>query len=62
MQSESFEHIQCSPLYYAAREGRDRAAVAALMAAAADPHLGKSPMKDRDVSKEVKDYIKSLSE
>ena len=52
---------QHSPLYHAAKDSQDRAAVAALMAAAADPHLGKSPLKDRDVSKEMKDYIKSLS-
>ena len=52
---------RCSPLFYAARYSQDRSAVAALMAAAADPHLGKSPLKDRDVSKEMKDYIKSHS-
>ena len=53
--------LQESPLYHAARYSKDRAAVAALMAAAADPHLGDSPLKDRDFSKEMKDYIKSLS-
>ena len=48
--------LQESPLYHAARYSKDRAAVAALMAAAADPHLGES-----DVSDSMKDYIRSLA-
>ena len=53
---------QWSPLYYAAaRMSRDRSAVAALMSAGADPHLGNSPLTDPDVSDEMKDYIRSLS-
>ena len=52
---------QKSPLYYAVIDSRDRFAVAALMAAAADPHLGDSPLTSSDVSDEMKDYIKSLS-
>ena len=51
---------QESPLLGAALS-KDRSAVAALMAAAADPHLGDSPLKTSAVSKEMKDYIKSLS-
>ena len=53
--------LHYSPLYYAASYSRDRSAVAALMAAAADPHLGDSPLKSSAVSDEMKDYIKSLS-
>ena len=52
---------QESPLLYAARESKDRSAVAALMSAAADPHLGNSPLTDPLVSDEMKDYIRSLS-
>ena len=52
---------QQSPLYYAAWISKDRSAVAALMSAAADPHLGKSPLTCPDVSDEMKDYIRSLS-
>ena len=52
---------QLSPLYYAARDSKDRSAVAALMSAAADPHLGNSPLTDPLVSDEMKDYIRSLS-
>ena len=49
------------PLYYAGALSKDRSAVAALMSAAADPHLGKSPLTDPFVSGEMKDYIRSLS-
>ena len=52
---------QVSPLYYAASWSRDRSAVAALMSAAADPHLGNSPLTDSSVSKGMKDFIRSLS-
>ena len=53
---------QRSPLYYAARFSKDRSAIAALMAAGADPYLGEGPLTDLDVSDEMKDYIiKSLS-
>ena len=52
---------QRSPLYLAARDSRDRSAVAALMSAAADPHLGNSPLTCPFVSDEMKDYIRSLS-
>ena len=52
---------QQSPLYYAARVSKDRSAVAALMSAAADPHLGNSPLTSTLVSDEMKDYIRSLS-
>ena len=53
---------QHSPLYYAASYSKDRAAVAALMAAAADPHLGDpSPLTCKYVSDGMKDYIRSLS-
>ena len=55
------DSLQWSPLYYAARFSRDRSAVAALMRAAADPHLGKSPLTAYVVSDEMKDYIRSLS-
>ena len=50
-----------SPLYCAAAFSRDRSAVAALMSAAADPHLGDSPLMSSGVSDEMKDYIRSLS-
>ena len=53
--------FQLSPLYYAARFSKDGSAVAALMSAAADPHLGNSPLTDYLVSAEMKDYIRSLS-
>ena len=55
------DKAQRSPLYYAAWFSEDRSAVAALMSAAADPHLGKSPLTDRFVSDEMKVYIRSLS-
>ena len=54
------DKAQVSPLYYAARFSKDRSAVAALMSAAADPHLGKSPLTAYVVSDEMKDYIRSL--
>ena len=54
---------QCSPLFYAAALSKDRSAVAALMSAAADPHLGNpSPLTSHLVSDEMKDYIRSLSD
>ena len=53
--------MQYSPLFLAARSSKDRSAVAALMSAAADPHLGRSPLTDLLVSDEMKDYIRSLS-
>ena len=54
---------QQSPLLLAAAVSKDRSAVAALMSAAADPHLGDpSPLTSSYVSDEMKDYIKSLSE
>ena len=49
---------QQSPLWYAASYSKDRSAVAALMSAAADPHLGNSPLTDPLVSGEMKDYIR----
>ena len=52
---------QRSPLFYAARVSKDRSAIAALMSAAADPHLGNSPLTNPGVSDEMKDYIRSLS-
>ena len=52
---------QFSPLYCAAAISEDRSAIAALMSAAADPHLGKSPLTAYVVSDEMKDYIRSLS-
>jgi len=52
---------QLSPLYYAAMVSEDRSTVAALMSAAADPHLGDSPLTDPLVSDEMKDNIRSLS-
>ena len=52
---------QQSPLWYAASYSKDRSAVAALMSAAADPHLGISPLTSAVVSNEMKDYIRSLS-
>ena len=55
------DKYQVSPLYNAARVSKDRSAVAALMSAAADPHLGRSPLTDYLVSDEMKDYIRSLS-
>ena len=51
---------QESPLLGAALS-KDRSAIAALMAASADPHLGLSPLTDSDVSDEMKYYIRSLS-
>ena len=55
------DNLQQSPLFYAASFSKDRSAVAALMSAAADPHLGRSPLTDLLVSDEMKDYIRSLS-
>ena len=55
------DKYQHSPLYYAARVSEDRSAVVALMSAAADPHLGSSPLTHFAVSDEMKDYIRSLS-
>ena len=52
---------QNSPLYLAAKFSKDRSAVAALMRAGTDPHLGDSPLTDPLVSDEMKDYIRSLS-
>ena len=49
-------NFKLSPLTYAAEVSEDRSAVAALIAAAADPHLGES-----DVSDNMKDYIRSLA-
>ena len=53
--------LKLSPLYYAARWSKDQSAVAALMSAGADPHLGNSPLTDSSVSKGMKDFIRSLS-
>ena len=56
------DKYQQSPLFWAAAFSKDRSAVAALMGAAADPHLGDpSPLADPYVSDEMKDYIRSLS-
>ena len=55
------DEYQQSPLLFAAWVSKDRSAVAALMSAAADPHLGKSPLTLKYVSDEMKDYIRSLS-
>ena len=55
------DKFQWSPLLLAAAGSKDRSAVAALMSAAADPHLGESPLTDPWVSEEMKDYIRSLS-
>ena len=55
------DKLQHSPLLLAAAGSKDRSAVAALMSAAADPHLGNSPLTHPDVSDEMKDYIRSLS-
>ena len=56
------DKFDLSPLYCAAAFSKDRSAVAALMAAAADPHMGDpSPLADPYVSDEMKDYIRSLS-
>ena len=56
-QLDSFQH---SPLADAARWDR-RDVVFALIEASADPHLGKSPLEDSDVSEEMKAYIRSLT-
>ena len=48
-----------SPLFFAAFSDHD-SAVAALMAAGADPHLGVSPLTDSDIGEDMKDYIMSL--
>ena len=51
-----------SPLLLAAVFSKDRPAVAALMAAGADPHLGDGgPFEHAGVSDEMIDYIRSLS-
>ena len=55
------DKYQTSPLFYAASFSKDRSAVAALMSAAADPHLGNSPLTNPLVSEEMEDYIRSLS-
>ena len=55
------DKFQFSPLRLAGGVGEDRSAVAALISAAADPHLGKSPLTSSSVSNEMKDYIRSLS-
>ena len=58
------DKYQHSPLWWAAKVSEDRSAVAALMRAAADPHLGNpSPLTEPDdiVSDEMRDYIRSLS-
>ena len=49
-----------SPLFWAARS-KQEASVVALMAASANPHLGDSPLTQLDVSKEIKDYIRTFS-
>ena len=54
---------QDSPLVFAASESKDRSAVAALMAAGADPLLGNpNPFGNACVSEEMIDYIRSLSQ
>ena len=56
------DKYQHSPLLLAAALSKDRSAVAALMSAAADPHLGNpSPLTSPLVSEEMKDYIRSRS-
>ena len=55
------DKAQCSPLFLAAAWSKDRSAVTALMRAAADPHLGSSPLTHPNVSNEMKDFIRSLS-
>ena len=53
---------ESSPLVFAASESKDRSAVAALMAAGADPLLGDpNPFGHACVSEEMIDYIRSLS-
>ena len=53
---------QNSPLCYAAFWSEDRPAVAALMGAAANPHLGNpSPLTHPWVSDDMQDYIRSVS-
>ena len=51
-----------SALWYAARyiNSKSRSTVAALMAAGADPHLGRSPLEDCRINKTMKVYIRSL--
>ena len=52
---------QQSPLFNAARI-KDRSAVAALIGAAANPHLGNpSPLTHPWVSDDMQDYIRSVS-
>ena len=46
-----------SPLFWAAGKNH-REAVIALCAAGADPHLGRSPLTDSDVSDEMKTLIR----
>ena len=54
------DNINRSPLFHAAYF-KQEASVVALMGDTADPHLGNSPLTHPDVSKEMKDLIKSLS-
>ena len=49
-----------SPLFLAAYWNH-RMSVIAILKAGGDPHLGKSPLTDFLVSKDIKDLIKSLS-
>ena len=53
------DDYQRSPLFEAAKCNKE-ASVVALMAASADPHLGKSPLTSSLVSEEMKALIKSL--
>ena len=49
-----------SPLFYAAFNNHSESVIA-ILKAGGDPHLGKSPLTDFLVSKDIKDLIKSLS-
>ena len=55
----ALDYWDYSPLYYAARK-KHREAVIALLAAGADPHLGKSPLKmpNRWISQDMKNLIR----
>ena len=53
------DNAQRSPLYWAAYFDQE-ASVVALMAASADPHLGKSPLTSSEVGGKMKALIKSL--
>ena len=55
------DNFQWSPLFWAARQ-EHKTAVAALMAAGADPHLpiGYSPLSSHKVSEDMKAFISSL--